>query len=169
MIRWEWADPGETVGWASGRVFEAGDRGRVTPKLIVDDYGQDKQKTYVMGLRERAAQLDLIGFESYHITARELQAHLGSDVPTLQVIGMIRMAAWEGQRETALPFPYIYDQPPLAKRTGMASAKLWAPDLVPIIAEALAGPHDDGHYGDALLHAIAWFHLKVMKDYAKNF
>lgn len=164
MIRWHWADPGETVGWASGRVLGPEDRSGRGAKdlamyLVVDDYGQDPAKEYVKKLLYVAPTLDLIGYESYNITQAHAQDHVGSDVPTLQVIGMIRLAAWQGQWANASGFPLIVDQPPKEKRTGMASAKLWAPDLVPVIADALAGPHDDGHYGDALLHAIAWFHL----------
>lgn len=164
MIRWHWADPGETVGWARGRVLDQPGGSPPGPMLVVDDYGQDKAKTYILEtLIPQTADLDLIGYESYNIRAKDLKAHLGSDVPTLQVVGMIRLAGWQEQDRRKLLFPRLTDQPPSAKSTGMAAAKLHVPELVPVIADALAGPHDDGHYGDAILHAVAWFHTHVLQ------
>lgn len=172
-MKWLWIDPGATVGWAKGYVSggpttiyvpETDELPILEPtKLDVEDWGQHKAKTFIMQLLETAQNYDVIGYESYAIRADKLKAHAGSNVPTLQVIGGIRAAAWQGQARNSSGFPQIVDQAPREKTTGMASSKIHLahqPEVLAVIKEALAGPHDDGHYGDALLHAVAWFHLK---------
>lgn len=155
-MNWLWIDPGETVGWARGTVHTDGnleDQG-----FEVQDYGQNKSKTFLLTLLENATNYDIVGYETYNITSAKLQAHLGSNVPTLQVIGGIRLAVWAAQARSGLGFPRIETQRPSQKRTGMAAAQVHVPELVPVLKAALAGEHDDGHYGDAILHAIAWYH-----------
>lgn len=158
LMKFMWIDPGETVGYAYGEVV-ADRRAKGDKRLKILKYGQDKAKTFIMNLPDTMPDLAVVGYETYNITAKDLQAHLGSNVPTLQVIGMIRSRAWDEQDRRASLFPRILTQAPADKRTGMAAAQLWAPNLVPIIQDALDGPHDEGHYGDALMHAIAWFHF----------
>lgn len=148
-------DPGNTVGWATGTMDSGG--------MVIAEYGQDKSKTFLLNLVRDGHEYDYIIYEGYTIRAKDLQAHLGSQVPTLQVIGGIRLAAWLAQGRRFDGFPKLKEQPATKKRTGMAAAQIHAEALVPLIAAALSGPHDDGHYGDALLHAVAYYHTTFLK------
>jgi hypothetical protein len=145
-------DPGETVGWATGIVRDGA--------LEVPDYGNTKSKTFLMTLLAKAWKYDFIVYEDYRIRADKLRQHVDSNVPTIQVIGGIRLAAWSGQAHNHVNQPRIVVQQPRDKRTGAAAAQLYVPKLVPVIQDALTGPHDDGHFADALLHLIAWHHKR---------
>lgn len=162
-MKWLWLDPGETIGWARGIVSDEiseSDGTIVAPAhLLVEEWGQHKSRTFLLQLVKSAKDYDLIGYENYTIRADKWSAHVGTAVPTLQVIGGIRLAVWLAQIDNGTGFPVLEEQVPRDKGTGMASAKVHVPELVPVIAEALKGKHDDGHYGDAILHAVRWFHV----------
>lgn len=162
-MKWLWLDPGETIGWARGMVSDEiqDPDGTVVaaPHLFVEEWGQHKSRTFLLSLAERADNYDVVGYENYTIRADKWSAHVGTAVPTLQVIGGIRLAVWLAQIRSGTGFPQLVEQAPRDKGTGMASAKIHVPELVPVIADALSGPHDDGHYGDAILHAVRWFHI----------
>jgi hypothetical protein len=108
----------------------------VDGKLHILDYGNEAAQPFLMKLAGYARMLDLIGFETYTIRADKFEANVGGDVPTLQFIGGIRLIGWLAQRDRADGFPRIED--------------------------ALAGVHDDGHYGDALLHTMAWYKTEIL-------
>jgi hypothetical protein len=169
-MKWLWIDPGETCGWAEGTVTEAvtryaaDDSWTDRPKLTVDRYGQDKSRTFLLKLLATAGRFDVVGYERYEIRADKWHAHVGSSVPTLQVIGGIRLACWHGQDVNQAPWPQIETLQPRDKTTGIASAAVHLPDYVAIMRDALDRPHDEGHYGDALMLAVAWFH----KNYAAH-
>jgi hypothetical protein len=152
-VRVIWIDPGETVGWATADVRDA--------KLEVLDYGNTQLKRFALTLLDRAHAYDLIGFERYVVegSPRGLAANVGSDVPTLQLVGQIRLAAWNAQRERKDGFPQLHDRTPRSKSGGLGALKLHAPpEIKEAVAEALSGKHDDGHYGDALIHLYGWYH-----------
>lgn len=152
-----WIDPGENVGWAT---FEA----TRDPKLEhgvalkVVDYGNNRLRTFATKLLKSADKYDVIGFETYTIRPDKLRIHAGSTVPTLQLVGMIRLAAWAAQERRGDGFPLIDEQDTGHKKRGLGAMRLWLPEYVEVAEEALAGPHDDGHFGDALMHGAAWFH-----------
>lgn len=164
-----WIDPGETVGWATAEVHLAGsnpdDLYCPPPRLEVLDYGNTKLKRFALALLDGAHKYDVIGYEEYLIRADAFHAHAGKDCPTLQLVGMIRLAAWHAQRRpqhSGTPVgtgPKLVTQDPGKKSKGRGAAKLHlSTDIQEAIAEGLEGPHDDGHYADALLHLAAWFH-----------
>ena len=153
-----WIDPGETVGWATFRVDTK------APSIELLDYGNTKLRPFAMKLLEVAHEYDWICFETYAIRADKLKQHAGSTVPTLQLVGMIRLAQWEGQRRNGTGFPQLDEQDPGFKKRGYGAMKLWLPGEIELVDEALAGRHDDGHFGDAVMHAAAWFHERWGKD-----
>jgi hypothetical protein len=164
-----WIDPGENVGWAKMDVHPAGlgyyagengDEGGCRPMHTLElvDYGNTKMQAFALNLRRTAAQYDVIGFEPYYIDPSKLLAHAGSDVPTLQLVGMIRLAVWEAQAERKDGRPRIEESPRTRKTRGLGAVRLYLPDFTDIVLEALHGPHDDGHYGDAILHGAAWYY-----------
>jgi hypothetical protein len=79
-------DPGERVGWAV---------------VTIDEQGMSVLRHGITGLKDFAVKLDTsfhrydtVVYETYRIAAEKLKQHVGSDVPTLQLIGMIRMLSW---------------------------------------------------------------------------
>jgi hypothetical protein len=167
-----WIDPGETVGWVTALVIAHppaldGPKwdSRREPKVL--EYGNTKLKTFALALLDGAEKYDLIGFETYRVRggAEGARANVGSTVPTLQLVGMIRLAAWVAQRRRGDGLPKIAEREPLTKTGGRGAARLHAPpDIQDVIEEALAGQHDDGHYGDAMLHLYGWYHDTYHKD-----
>jgi hypothetical protein len=151
-----WIDPGETVGWA---VLEI----QPVNVLAVVDYGNTKMQRFALDLLRTAASYDIIGFEPYVIDPRKLLAHAGSDVPTLQLIGMIRLAAWAAQDSRKDGFPQIEESPRTRKTRGLGAVRIYLPEYTDVVLEALYGPHDEGHFGDALLHGAAWYADKFGK------
>jgi hypothetical protein len=151
-----WVDPGETFGWAKSSVVDG--------KLHILDYGNEAAQPFLMKLAGYARMLDLIGFETYTIRADKFEANVGGDVPTLQFIGGIRLIGWLAQRDRADGFPRIVDQSPTAKQKGLGVARALLKGTVDLanIEDALAGVHDDGHYGDALLHTMAWYKTEIL-------
>lgn len=150
-----WIDPGETVGWVIAQVTDEPSGWH----LDVLDYGSTKLKRFALALLDGAHKYDVIGYETYVIQPAKLAMHAGSTVPTLQLIGMIRLAFWNAQLSGKRYGAKIVEQPPLAKSKGRGAAKLHLSDeLNAAIQDALEGAHDDGHHGDALLHLAAWFH-----------
>lgn len=161
MIKAIWIDPGENVGWATSEVPDLGPEHR----LEILDYGNALLRPFAHKLLRVAADYDLIGFETYALTGdpKKLRAQIGSTIPTLQLVGMIRQAAWEAQERRGDGFPRIVEQPNTAKTKGLGALRLWLPDYLDIVQEALDGPHDDGHFGDALLHTAAWYQTEIIE------
>lgn len=148
-----WIDPGETVGWVTANVSTIHQ-----PSFEIEEFGMDSMQTFSLNLLHHADEYDYIGFETYTIRPDKLRAHAGSDVPTLQQVGMIRIALWEGQRLRGDGFPQIVDQDPGYKTKGQGAMKLFfTPTEIAAVKEGLAGKHDDGHYADAMLHLAAWW------------
>lgn len=162
-----WIDPGESVGWATATLGQVA--APESPWHIGDiEWGIEKLKPFALRLLERAGDYDVIGFERYIIHGgRDLAAHLGTDVPTLQLVGMIRLAAWRAQQQRSDGSPQILWQDPSAKNKGKGAARhLFPVEIQQVIADALTGPHDEGHHGDALLHLAAWYYDLTRKDTA---
>lgn len=150
-----WSDPGERVGWA---IFEVSNLGP-KPKLELDVYGIMEMQDFALWLLDHAAEFDLIGFETYAIRMDKLLQHAGSDVPTLQLVGMIRLAVWRARQQTKTLWPELVEQSPGIKKKGLGAVRIWLPGALEIVQEALNDvAHDDGHHGDAILHGAAWFH-----------
>lgn len=100
-------DPGEMTGWAIGRIEpyvyyadppEGGDLPLPPPnQLIVEQFGYDPWKAFVINfanVMEGDNPFDIVVYESFRIRATAAKALTGSDVPTAQAIGAIKLAAW---------------------------------------------------------------------------
>lgn len=149
-----WIDPGETVGWATA-VVTTGTRGS---KLEQVEWGMTKLKPFALKLLDRASSYDIIGYETYTIRPDRLRAHAGSTVPTLQLVGMIRLATWAACVDNDF-CPQLIAQAPGKQSAGMGAATLYFDKRTQAaLREALDGPHSEGHHGSALLHLAAWYH-----------
>lgn len=139
-------DPGEKVGWAHGTIADASTDEGAGTTLELTGQGITPLKPFAAKLIEVADAYDVLVYEDYRISAAKLRQHIGSNVPTLQLIGMIRLAAWH--RDVSL-----VTQRPADKTTALKTAPAW-------LTANLAGlpkAHDESHDGDALLHL--WFYF----------
>lgn len=142
-------DPGERVGWARGVITGPTQDG--TMDLVIEDHGIAGLRDFAVKLREVFGTYDVVVFEEYRISAepRKLKAHIGSDVPTLQLIGMIRAESWHH------PNVKLVKQSPSKKATALKVIPKAYPDIAERLAK-LPQTHDDAHDGDALLHLAYW-------------
>lgn len=145
-------DPGERVGFAAGDITWDSEGRR---QLTLETYGIALLKDFAIKLAAVARDYDVIVYEEYIVQTRV--SHAGSTVPTLQLIGMIRLAAWLAA-ERGEPGPQLVKHQVRQKTTGRAAAPIHLPSAVPIIEDALEQPHDEGHHGDAIMHLVAYFH-----------
>jgi len=163
-----WIDPGERVGYATAEVGKIilNDGGSEKPTLDVLTWGISSLKPFALLLLKRAQDYDVVGLETYHIRPDKLRAHAGSDVPTLQLVGMIKLACWDAQAKRTDGGPRIVEQPAARQTKGWGAANLHAsPDILDVIQEAQYDlSHDEGHHGSALLHLFSWFHDTYCKD-----
>lgn len=133
-------DPGHRVGWAAGTVNPGGLVTEVT-------HGITELKPFAIRLLRVAPEYDVIVYENFKLRRDKALELAGSTLPTVQLIGMIRLAAWQHNVK-------IVDYAPTAKKTALKSL---APNLREIW-DAMPTKHDDAHDGDAVLHLhhYAW-------------
>lgn len=144
-------DPGERVGWARAEAYE--DTMAGCHLLDLEGHGITPLKDFAVKLYEVAGTYDTIIYEPYRIAGdkRRLYAHIGSDVPTLQLIGMIRLCGWLN------PSIKLVSSGTGRKSAGRKYAAAELPEISEKIEAALATDHDSGHDGDALMHLAAYF------------
>lgn len=94
-------DPGEMTGWAIGRIEEPpgalAEGVQPSKVLVVEQYGYDPWKQFVINfanVMEGENPFDIVVYESFRIRATAAKALTGSDVPTAQCIGAIKLASW---------------------------------------------------------------------------
>lgn len=145
-------DPGERVGWAHAVITpfdgECGceDCG---PKLEVTGHGITPLMDFAIKLSKVIGNYDKVIYEIYRIQPGKERQHIGSEVPTLQLIGMIRLLG-ELHGVTKVRQTLTH------RDTGYKRAPEWCPQIQEII-ERLPKTHDDAHDGDALAHLAYYY------------
>lgn len=144
-------DPGERIGWCHGEIEYCGQDGIGQPKskLSVTGHGINTAMAFMDKFAETVAGYDRVIYEIYRIQPGKERQHIGSEVPTLQFIGMIRiicrLAGVKCDRQTLTH-----------RDTGFKRAPKWCPQIQEII-ERLPKSHDDAHDGDALAHLAYYY------------
>ncbi len=139
-------DPGEKVGWA---------RGSASPdsfKLV--NHGITDLKPFALALGKSITKYDVVVYETYRLIKKMNKE--GSDMPTSQLIGMIRLLAWQNPRIIAVA------QSPGIKSTADKTAFL-APEIKDLL-DREPGTHDDAHDVDAVRHLWYWHWNKHIKE-----
>lgn len=140
-------DPGERAGWCTATID------REDGELHVQDHG-------ILALKPMALRaykdivvnrtVDRVIVETYKISGdpQKLASHRGSDVPTLQLYGMIRGYCWLNPGVTFEP------QPPRAMNDALLSLNSGAPGATEMRErlDRITGSHDNTHDKSALLH-----------------
>lgn len=150
-------DPGEKVGWATAEANADG--------LTVLEYGISTLKEFALAFATSQTDYEYVIYEEYRVQGgARARANIGSTVPTLQLVGMIRLSCWCKQIKHDDGHPYIISQTPgdMHKGAGVAP-EIVDREMLQTIHAAMSGPHDDGHHGSALLHLCCWYFNTYMK------
>lgn len=156
-------DPGEKVGWARADITEDGAwwsdlRHGITPlrdmalavynALIEHDY--DPVSACVVTY---PSEYDLIVCEDFRLSQVGAKTSIGSTLPTVQFIGMVRLCCWVSGVELVMQSPKI-------KTTADKTMKGLRPKLYATATRPVA--HDAGHDQDALRHLWHWYWLNYV-------
>ena len=121
--------------------------GTITPNnLKVESHGIAHLRDFALKLHERINDYDVIVYESFRIYPAAAKHLIGSDVPTAQLVGMIRLLGWLSGTE-------LVSQGANRKKV----AEQTAPDWLLREIEKLPKTHDEAHDGDALLHLWQYY------------
>lgn len=144
-------DPGERVGWAIGEIAPDGTGG----VLKVLDHGIEFYHEFerdFLRARVEAGEFDLVIFERFRIRADKAKDFIGSEMPTIQLVGAIKYACrmsgtkWVSQGPKAMTDARISLKNPGGK------------DILRRLSK-LPKSHDDAHDGSALLHLWTYYFI----------
>lgn len=134
-------DPGEKAGWASVHLKDG-----VEWEDQPWQHGIKDLRDAGLFVYEHARDFDAVVYETWRLRP-PANVFIGSDFPSIQLIGMIRMSCWiAGTR--------LVPQSPVKKATANKTA-----DLNPYLADLIArepGRHDEAHNIDAMRHL--WYY-----------
>lgn len=133
-------DPGNRVGWARADV--CADR-----SLTDFRHGITPLRDMAMAVDRSAGEYDLIVFEDWRLYPHMAKEMRGSTFPSVQFIGMVKLAAWRAGTALATQGASI-------KKIADARMKVEAPDLHELVTRKVT--HDDGHDQDAIRHLYYW-------------
>jgi hypothetical protein len=131
-------DPGNKVGWARATVEPDGTWTGL-------EHGIHHLKDMALALDRKVSDYDAVVCETWRLRPAKARAFAGSDFPSVQFIGMVRLGCW---RENVRYYP----QDPSIKSTADKSAPPWLKEII----DNEPGTHDDGHNVDALRHLWFW-------------
>lgn len=135
-------DPGEKVGWARAVLHEDGSWSEIR-------HGITPLKDMALAVASHAGEYDTVVYESFRIRPDMAKSLIGSDLQTVQFIGMVRLAVWTSEDQ-----PRLVSQGASVQSTGL---KVAPAEVQKIIKNAPAS-HDDAHDISALAHlAYYWF------------
>lgn len=151
-------DPGERVGYATATIEPPADPQALSNEMVLklETHGISAMKDFALAMFKSIVlerKYDAVVFETFRINPKKAKTFIGNDMPTIQLIGMIRLCCWV----VTLLHPdqpvQLVSQGPSAKTSARMSL-IHEPDGVirQKVAAAEALKHDDGHDGDALLH-----------------
>lgn len=134
-------DPGEKVGWCR---FDADTKGRVKNLK----YGISGLKEMALRIAKVYDSYDVVVMENWRLSAVHAKSMYGSELPTVQFIGMVQLLAWQN------PKVKLVKQSPSVMSTAKRTMKKLKPSWYEIVSEPIA--HDAGHHQSAILHGWHW-------------
>jgi hypothetical protein len=140
-------DPGERVGWATATVDGP------HHELVIEDHGIARLRDMAMAVYRAVVtedKYDVVIYETWRLRANKARQFAGNDFPSVQFIGMVRLACWLNPRVK------LASQGPSIKSTADKVIPNQYPDVARRIDNAPAA-HDESHDTDALRH-IAFYH-----------
>lgn len=161
-------DPGEKVGWAVAELDEdslvpfvlhpesAEPVTFAAPELKIINHGISHLKDMALAVHKKIDTYDVMIYETWRLRGSSAKAMIGNDFPSVQFIGMVRLACWLS------PGTQIVDQSPATKSTADRVIPLLYPEIAKRIAAAPKA-HDESHDTDALRHLAKWHYSRFIK------
>ena len=133
-------DPGERVGWATAVAHP-------NSGLELTNHGISQLKPFALKLGKSIDKYDVVIYEKYVLFGGERGlAQIGGEIPTAQLVGMIRLLAWQHDKK-------LVGQAPKIKKTADKTAQGVWKELI----ESESKTHDDAHDIDAIRHLWYWY------------
>jgi hypothetical protein len=151
-------DPGERVGWSTAEYQpDSPELGPDRTGLFLVNHGISQLKPFALKLAESIHKYDVVIYEKYVLFGGERGlAQIGGEIPTAQLVGMIRLLAWQHDKK-------LVSQAPKIKATADKVAKGVFKELI----EGESKTHDDAHDIDAIRHLVYWHWKKEVTDGVK--
>lgn len=142
-------DPGELVGWAVGSTAQTGE-------LQLGFHGITPLKEFAVKLADAFDHYDVVIYETYRLIRAKNRE--GSEMPTSQLIGMIRLLGW------LHPEVKLVRQTPNNKNSiNKVIASSDHTKFKELIARE-SGTHDDAHDIDAIRHLYYYWWKQHVKE-----
>lgn len=162
-------DPGERVGWAVGEVDEdeftvlPNTDNLAVPALKVVNHGISELKPMALAAYRSVKdddKYDVVIYETFKLSGAKARFLVGSEFPTVQFIGMVRLACWLNPRVK------VVSQSPAMKSTADKVIPAFYADINQRIADAPKA-HDESHDTDALRHLAKWHWDTYVKEHVR--
>lgn len=152
-------DPGERIGWCTADVSPALTATTTRPaelaQLHVVDHGISYLKDMALAVHLGVVvegKYDVVVCESWRLSAKGARVSIGSDMPSSQFVGMVRLCCWVA----GVPF---VEQGPAAMSTARRTFDNHPSGAaIRDIIATLPAAHDERHNESALLHL--WFYFR---------
>lgn len=144
-------DPGELVGWAVGEVLP--------DKPVLVRHGITPLKDFAVKFTAAFSSYDEVVYENYRLIRAKNRE--GSEMPTSQLIGMIRLASW------LHPDVHLVKQTPNNKNAINKVIEASDHEEFKDLIAREPGVHDDAHDIDAIRHLYyRWWkrHVEELTD-----
>lgn len=140
-------DPGERVGWCTAEYTPGSG-------AVLKKHGISSLKQFALTFEQRCELYDVVIYEKFVLFKGDRgRAQEGSEMPTSQLIGMIRLTAWVNDKK-------LVSQAPIKKKT---ADKVATGEFKKLI-DGETGAHDDNHDIDAVRHLAYWVWKQEVKD-----
>jgi len=148
-------DPGERVGWVTAEyVPSSPELGPDREGLFLVNHGISQLKPFAERFYTAVTDYDVVIYEKYVLFGGERgRAQEGSELPTAQLVGMIRLCAWMNDTK-------LVSQAPTIKKTADKVAQGVFKELI----QGESKTHDDAHDIDAIRHLVYWHFKQEVKD-----
>lgn len=158
-------DPGNRVGWARADVAEDGTwtdlRHGITP---LKDMALAVHHSLLAHSPEELPfepAYDVLVVEDWRLRAEKARSFIGSDFPSVQFIGAVRLCCWLSGCQLVMQGPNL-------KTTADKTLKRMWPEMAEFVSQSIS--HDDGHDLDAIRHLWVWTyqHTDLVKTRLKE-
>ncbi len=134
------------MGWATAE--------KSGSDLTLVNHGISQLQPFAIKLYKSIVNYDVVIYEKYVLFGGERGlAQVGGEIPTAQLVGMIRLLAWVNDKK-------LVSQAPAIKKTADKTAEGEFKSLI----EGESATHDDAHDIDAIRHLWYWHWKKEVAD-----
>lgn len=151
-------DPGDKVGWARADIHDDGTWTRfrhgilqLKPAALAVDSALTKPPSSASWPGTHLPEYDVVVCEDWRLYAHMAKHLVGSEIPSAQFIGMVKLACWKSGVPLVMQFArQVNSNKPEILAPAEATMKRLRPDLFELVTQP--GAHDDLHDMVAIKH-----------------